>query len=273
MKNDEIYKKSIEENEKNIMINIQLPVHRNNELFFELKLKNKNDKEKINDLTQLIIKQNEDITDLKNEINQLKNEDIQLKEEFNNLKEKLSILWKEWNKIQNLNSKIINGNEQYNEQLKEWINPSKKIKAELLYRLSENGNSKATFHELCDNKGPTLTLFHVDNGNKVGIYTPLSWDFHSCLNYKRDIETFIFNLNTNKKYAKLSANASIFCTSSTGPCAVNFGCYDINSMNSITLCGSHINEFYIGGSEILPSDNQTKSFDLIETEVYKIIIE
>ena len=36
MKNDEIYKKSIEENEKNIMINIQLPVHRNNELFFEL---------------------------------------------------------------------------------------------------------------------------------------------------------------------------------------------------------------------------------------------
>ena len=79
MKNDEIYKKSIEENEKNIMINIQLPVHRNNELFFELKLKNKNDKEKINDLTQLIIKQNEDITDLKNEINQLKNEDIQLK--------------------------------------------------------------------------------------------------------------------------------------------------------------------------------------------------
>ena len=44
-------------------------------------------------------------------------------------------------------------------------------------------------------------------------------------------------------------------------------------MNSITLCSSHINEFYIGGSEILPSDNQTKSFDLIETEVYKIIIE
>ena len=67
----------------------------------------------------------------------------------------------------------------YNEKLKEWINPSRKIKAELLYRLSENGDNKTSFHELCDNKGYTLTLFHVNDGNKVGIYTPLFWDSNS----------------------------------------------------------------------------------------------
>ena len=90
-------------------------------------------------------------------------------------------------------SKIIDGNKKYYESLKNWINPSKNIKAELLYRLSENGDKYSTFHELCDNKGPTLTLFHIKNGNKIGIYTPLSWD--TSKEWKGDIETFIFNLN------------------------------------------------------------------------------
>ena len=81
--------------------------------------------------------------------------------------------------INNLDSKILEGNENYIRILKNWINPSKKIKAELLYRFSQNGDSTLKFHELCDNKGPTLTLFHVSDGNIVGIYTPLSWDTNS----------------------------------------------------------------------------------------------
>ena len=90
----------------------------------------------------------------------------------------------------------------YNLSLKNWINPSKKIKAELLYRLSDNADNSSTFHELCDNKGPTLTLFHVNDGNIVGIYTPLSWD--SSSEWKKDMETFIFNLNKNQKYKKIN---------------------------------------------------------------------
>ena len=110
-------------------------------------------------------------------------ENAQLKKEVTQLKEKLNILcsWKEYMKINNLESKIINNNEKYNEILKNWINPSRKIKAELLYRLSVNGDNKSAFHELCDNKGPTLTLFHVNDGNIIGIYTPLSWDSSSSL--------------------------------------------------------------------------------------------
>ena len=104
--------------------------------------------------------------------------------------------------INNLDSIIINGNEKYKETLKKWIDPSTKIKAELLYRLSENGDKFSTFHELCDNKGPTLTLFYVNDGNIIGIYTPLSWD--SSSGRKDDMETFIFNLNKNKKYKKLN---------------------------------------------------------------------
>ena len=126
---------------------------------------------------------------LKNNETQLINEFFQLKEEITELKEKLNILWEKRRYITNLDSKIINENKDYNESLKNWINPSRKIKAELLSWLSENGDNKLKFHELCDNKGPTLTLFHVNDGNIVGIYTPLSWGSNSL--WKNDMDTFI----------------------------------------------------------------------------------
>jgi hypothetical protein len=39
----------------------------------------------------------------------------------------------------------------------------------LLYQDSVNGREK--FHELCDFKGPTISLFKLDNGNCIGGYT------------------------------------------------------------------------------------------------------
>ena len=66
------------------------------------------------------------------------------------------------------NSKIIN---HYINSLNTWINPDKNIKTKLL---SDNGENFSDFHSCCDNKGPTLILFHVSDGNKVGIYTPLT---------------------------------------------------------------------------------------------------
>ena len=171
---------------------------------------------------------------------QLKNNETQLKEEITELKEKLNILWETRRYITNLDSKIINENKEYNESLKNWIDPSKKIKAELLYRLSENGDDKKTFHELCDNKGPTLTLFHVNDGNIIGIYTPLDLDS--------------------------------YCMFSYGPYTAGFGCDHNNSMKSIIHLGNDINKHYDKGSEILPCNNQEKVYDLIETEVYKIMI-
>ena len=250
---------TITENENTLIINIPLPSTKITEQKFELKQISKNDNEKINDLTQLVIKQNKEIADLKNELK--------------DIKEKLNILWKEREEekqISNLNSKIINENEKYKKLLKTWINPLKKIKAELLYRLSENGESYSTFHELCDNKGPTLTLFHVNDGNIVGIYTPLSWDSNSS--WKNDNDTFIFNLNKEQKYKKIKSDASAYCYNTYGPFTAYFGC-DSEKMKSIVHWGCDINSYYENGSDILPSNNQEKYYDLLETEVYKIIIE
>jgi len=196
-------------------------------------------------------------------------ENIEIKNDVIELQEQLNILWNERKYINNLDSKIINDNEKYNEILKNWINPSGKINAELLYRLLRDGDKTSTFHELCDNRGPTLSLFHVNDGNIVGIYTPLSWD--STTGWKNDIDTFIFNLNKNQKCKKLYPSCSINCYDSGGSLTHHFGCQ--KSMNSIVHNSKDINKKYDKGSEILPSNNQKKEYDLIETEIYKIIIE
>ena len=301
----------LKENDNILILNIPLPDDQ--EIIFELNPIIKNNNDRLDELTDLIIKLNTEInnikdeeianlkreindmkekevlltndnTQLKNDINllkkennqlnkdnaQLKNNETQLKEEITELKEKLNILWETRRYITNLDSKIINENKEYNESLKNWIDPSKKIKAELLYRLSENGGNKLKFHELCDNKGPTLTLFHVNDGNIIGIYTPLDLDSNSL--WKNDMDTFIFNLNKNQKYKKLKEDCSIYCMFSYGPYTAGFGCDHNNSMKSIIHLGNDINKHYDKGSEILPCNNQEKVYDLIETEVYKIMI-
>ena len=168
-----------------------------------------------------------------------------------------------------INSKIIN-DEECN-IIKNWVNPNKNIKLELLYRLSDNGEEFSKFHELCDNKGPTLTLFHIKDGNKVGIYTPLSFDNKS--QWKSDYETFIFNLNQNKKYKKAREKDSLYCCKSYGAYTDYFGCdSDCKTMRKI-IHHSNIYNSYEKGREILPSNSQTKYYDLLETEVFKISIE
>ena len=248
----------LKENENNLIINISLP--KNQEIIFELKLIKKNNK---NNSDELIVKLNK-------ELNEVKNENIKLKKEIKQLKERINIYNKKYNNIYDLDSNIIKGNENYIKSIKNWINPSKKIKAELLYRLSENGDNYSTFHELCDNKGPTLILFHVNDGNIIGIYTPLSWD--SISNWKNDIDTFIFNLNKNLKCKKLISEQSIYCNSSYGPTTARFGYSSNSPINFIKHWANEINKYYDKGSEILPSNNEERVYELIETEIYKIMI-
>ena len=105
--------------------------------------------------------------------------------------------------MSNLDSLIINNNLEYNKMIKNWINPYKNIKCELLYRLSRDGEQFSTFHQLCDNKAPTLVLYEIDDGNKIGFYTPLLWDSNS--QFKNDLETFMFSLTKAKNIKNLQA--------------------------------------------------------------------
>ena len=267
IKNNKI---TLKENDNNVIISIELPSTKFKEVIFQLDEQKKTEKETINDLINLVKEQHEEIISLKNEVN--------------DLKDKLNILWKEREErekekakekelyIANLESKIISNNLEYYKNLRKWINPNKNIRAELLYRMSDNGDQVSRFHELCDNKGPTLSLFHVKDGNKVGIFTPLSCDTNS--GWKNDMETFIFNLNKNTKYKKLNNHASINCANNYGPNTANFGYSDTNSMNSIRVWCRNINAYYENGSGILPNNGENpKEYKILETEVFKIIIE
>lgn len=46
---------------------------------------------------------------------------------------------------------------------------------ELLYKMSRDGGSTKVFHELCDNKGPTVTIFYNKDNNVYGGYLSDSW--------------------------------------------------------------------------------------------------
>ena len=171
--------------------------------------------------------------------------------------------------IKNLNSLIIN-NKEYNKRLKSWINPMDNINAELLYRLTRDGGKVSKFHELCDNKGATLTLFLTRDGNIGGIYTPLSWDTTS--EYKCDTDTFMFNLNKNEKYIKEPTyERSIWCKDYFGPWTINFGFNE--TMNKIEHRGVRILKAYERGIEILPNNSEeNKIFNVKEVEIFKISI-
>ena len=264
------------ENLNNVIIIISLPISKIKEIAFELNEDKINEKENYNDLKNLILKMQEEINENKKEIKELKSlTDIQ-NNEINELKEQMKALVNNINNkdliIENLNgSLIIDNNNDYNKLLKNWINPNKNIKAELLYRLSKDGEKISTFHKLCDNKGPTLTLFNTEDNIKGGIYTPLSWDSNS--GWKNDMETFIFNLNKKQKYKKLQKNNSINCFHTHGPWVYSFGFTGCDQMKRILSGDLRINSYYEKGAEIIyEKSSLAKSCNVLEVEVYKIII-
>ena len=115
-------------------------------------------------------------------------------------------------KIELYYSRVFN-NDSYLKYIMNWISPNKTIYFNLIYNLSY-GNTAKSFHNYCDNKGPTLTVVYATSGYYFGGYTTENWD---CSNaYKKDANAFIFSLNNNK-YAKASNDNAIYCNSSYGP--------------------------------------------------------
>ena len=71
-----------------------------------------------------------------------------------------------------LKESIINEGE-YDSYLREWLGNDYKWK--LLYRASEHEYSAKSFHECCDDKGPTLVIIKSSGGWIFGGYTTQSW--------------------------------------------------------------------------------------------------
>jgi hypothetical protein len=66
------------------------------------------------------------------------------------------------------NSKCATENQQ-----KEFLSKllgNKKLVTYMLYRGSEHGWKWKNFHDRCDNKGPTISLFKIEDGDVIGGY-------------------------------------------------------------------------------------------------------
>ena len=184
----------------------------------------------------------------------------------------MSFLYKYY--ITNLDSFSLDNIVQ-NSTLKNWINPNKKIKANLLYRLSRDGPGITTFHNLCDNKGATLTLIHMKYiGDKIGFFVNSSFD--SVSQWKQDYNSFLFNLNQNKKYKKNNSyNTMAFaCMKDVGPSANGLGCNPNIGLNFIYY-STNIDKYFENASQILPSKNKKEDeieYEVEDMEIFQIII-
>ena len=69
------------------------------------------------------------------------------------------------------NTRLVN--QQYDDKLREWLGSDYKWR--LLYRASEHGYTAESFHECCDDQGPTLVIIKSSGGWIFGGYTTKSW--------------------------------------------------------------------------------------------------
>ena len=229
---------------------IQIPVEylKIKEITFEINEINKKNSEKINDLINYISLINIEIQNLKEENKKLKEENKNLNEKILEFSSFIPYLLEiksnlEIETINNFNSKIIKNNIQYNKTLKNWINPKIKINSNLLYRMSENGIEYSTFHKLCDNKGPTIVLTELKDGNILGFYN---------------------SLNNNEN------NYGILCNSNFGPFSYFLQFNSKNKMNKIYIVP--FNNSFLDCEKLLPGKEQGY-YDINEVEVYQIIFE
>ncbi len=141
----------------------------------------------------------------------------------------------------------------------------------LLYKASNNGWNVSIFHQLCDNKGPTITIAKLQNGGIIGAYSPISWGLNS--GYIYNMETFLFDNNTKYTTAQSAwgpGQYAIYQGSNYGP---TFGGGFDFSVNQSTLTNNAFTYSNNGKGPLGvsgPPSYSYNNYQLIDLEVYSI---
>ena len=253
----------IEESEQIDLI-IQLPVHKIKEIKFSLKQSEKSDKDKFNELYDIIRNLKEENNNLKKRVDN--NENL-IKESINRIKiledkEQERQKQKELElKLKPLDSNIIKNNENF-----EFINKSLKnkeafknreIKYNLLYRATRDGDDCSKFHEKCDNKNQVLVIFKTTKGLIFGGYTEIGYKGNGCSII--DNNAFFFSCDLKKLYNVKKGRYALYDGKANGPtfgnsttiiciqnkmfdyncttCSKNDSCFDGISTDNEISCG------------------------------------
>jgi hypothetical protein len=93
---------------------------------------------------------------------------------------------------------------------------SKPVTLTLFYSGHLHGWKYIDFHERCNSKRRTVTLFQIKDGDCIGCYTSQCWDRHS--GYKADSRAFLFNLTRSRIFPSKATGKHIYCAGNFGPC-------------------------------------------------------
>ena len=179
----------IKENKEYIQLTIVPTLLSLGEINLIIPKKQLNDKDIINDLCNIINKQEKEIENLKIKISSLEGK-IKFFEEIP--------IIKRFKNKNNLIGDIIKTNAQFN-IICDWINNEKSFKFKLLYKGTTDGDTIEEFHNKCDNQYPTISIIESTDGQIFGGYTTKSWDKNNLKDIP-DPDSFLFNLNNIKKY-------------------------------------------------------------------------
>ena len=206
-----------QEHQENDNLNENIDMNQNNE----------NNLEEMKDALKQQIKNN---IENANEKGENEHEKMSQENSYNQeVKSKNEYLLIDQNQIPFHESTIISGDSQEKEKeielILEWLSPSlgslpnppHVLRTKLVYKAEVDGDKASTFHEKCDNLGPTITLIQTKEGFRYGGYTSVSWEGPENSEFKSDAEAFIFSLDTQKKYESLDPDKSIQCSAFWGP--------------------------------------------------------
>ena len=156
----------------------------------------------------------------------LKNLNQKIKSNYYNIEEKINFLYEYIKKKEGYSDTVLKKSKLINDKqielIQNWISPKKYFKCKLIYDAKENGDKLSTYHSLCDNKGPTLTIFTTSDNLTLGGY--LSVSFNQNSGWIHDENAFLFSLNPDEKYASIDATYTFYGGKDRGP---TFGGYNI----------------------------------------------
>ena len=195
----------------------------------------------------------------------------------NNIQNDYSKIYKV--KTKEVDSLILKESQRANEFLKKIYEFNGNKSIELIYRGSRDGMNSFSFHNKCDNKGPTICLYKNNKGYIFGAYAAISWT--NSGEWKTAPLSYLFTLTNmhNSEPMKFphSPKESIYSVYHHSEFGPSFGSgRDISIASDFALGESYANFPYtyidnLGkGASTFSSELKSNRFKLKEIEVFKL---
>ncbi|XP_052284905.1 interferon-induced protein 44-like isoform X2 [Dreissena polymorpha] len=169
--------------------------------------------------------------------------------------------------------------DKYMDQLESWIGTGQKIFT-LLYKITRDRCNATTFHQKCDNKGPTVTVLYNQQGSVYGGYASSNWT-SSTGAYIADSNAFLYQLkysgsDTFTKFSVTKADTAMYALSCHGP--IFGGGHDliafsgtVNSSGGYFALNGSMSFGHSFNNQGLTADKITNgNFNVTELEVYSV---